>query len=127
MLQTARDAGLRLAVASNSSHQHVDGHLKARGLFANFNAILCRDDVTHGKPAPDLYLAALRHLDLRADEALAFEDSVPGHQAAAAAGLRVVVIPNPSTAHHQFPHATLRTPSMADLTLETLRAIAEPG
>jgi putative hydrolase of the HAD superfamily len=126
LLETARAAGLKLAVASNSSHRHVDGHLAARGLLEKFHAVLCRDDVTHGKPRPDLYLAALEKLELRASEAVAFEDSVPGHQAAAAAGLRVVVIPNPATAHDAFPHAALHTPTMEHLTLSALEKLPLP-
>ncbi len=126
MLEAAHHAGLKLAVASNSSHRHVDGHLSARGLLEKFHAVLCRDDVPRGKPAPDLYLAALEKLGLGAHEAVAFEDSVPGHQAAAAAGLRVVVIPNPATAHHTFPHAALHVPSMERLPLSTLEQLPLP-
>ncbi len=111
LLDSARAAGLRLAVASNSSHPHVEGHLASRGLLERFTAIICREDVPHGKPAPDPYLAALARLGLSAHEAIAFEDSMPGHEAAAAAGLRVVVVPNPSTASDPFPRATLRVDS----------------
>lgn len=123
LLAAAAAAGLRLAVASNSSHRHVDGHLKARGLFGRFDAVVCRDDVARGKPAPDLYLAALERLELDADAVVAFEDSVPGHQAAAAAGLRVVVVPNPVTWRDTFPHAVLRAGSMAELNLELLERL----
>lgn len=126
MVETAHAAGLRLAVASNSSHRHVDTHLAARGLLDKFQAVLCREDVPRGKPAPDLYLAALAKIQLHAAEAVAFEDSVPGHQAAAAAGLRVVVIPNPATAHDTFPHAALHMPTMELLTLSALEELALP-
>jgi putative hydrolase of the HAD superfamily len=123
LLDAARDAGLRLAVASNSSHRHVDGHLSARGLLERFQTVVCREDVPHGKPAPDLYLAALERLGLDAPEAVAFEDSLPGHEAAAAAGLRVVVVPNPSTAGDHFPRATLRLDSLAETNLEFLATL----
>ena len=123
LLDAARDAGLRLAVASNSSHRHVDGHLSARGLLARFQTVVCREDVPRGKPAPDLYLAALARLGLASDEAVAFEDSMPGHEAAAAAGLRVVVVPNPSTRSDPFPLATLRLLSLADTDLASLASM----
>jgi putative hydrolase of the HAD superfamily len=126
LLDAARHAGLRLAVASNSSHRHVDGHLAARGLLDRFSAVVCREDVPHGKPAPDPYLAALALLDLSPPEALAFEDSMPGHEAAAAAGLRVVVVPNPSTAADPFPRASLRVDSLAELDLARLEKLALP-
>ena len=120
LLDAARAAGLRLAVASNSSHRHVEGHLAARGLLDRFAAVVCREDVPRGKPAPDVYLLALEKLGLVAGEAIAFEDSVPGHEAASAAGLRVVVCPNPSTAHHAFPHATRLVGSLAEVSIESL-------
>ena len=120
LLDAAAAAGLRCAVASNSTHPHVDGHLAARGLRERFAAVLCREDVPRGKPAPDVYLAALRALDLPAEDVIAFEDSMPGHQAAAAAGLRVVVVPNPTTVRDPFPLATWRYASLADFTREHL-------
>ena len=123
LLDEAAQAGLRLAVASNSSHGHVDGHLEARGLRGRFAAVVCREDVPRAKPAPDVYLAALSRLDLAADEVVAFEDSLPGHAAAAAAGLRVMVVPNPSTAGDHFVHATWRSGSMREVTLARLEKL----
>ncbi len=126
LLDAARAAGLRLAVASNSSHRHVDAHLAARGLLPRFATVVCREDVPRGKPAPDLYLEALSRLGLQPAEAVAFEDSMPGHEAAAAAGLRVVVVPNPSTAGDAFPHAALRVGSLAELDLPRLEQLSLP-
>lgn len=123
LLEEAAAAGLRLAVASNSSHRHVEGHLAARGLLGRFAAVVCREDVPRAKPAPDVYLAALGRLGLKADEAVAFEDSLPGHAAAAAAGLRVMVVPNPSTAGDHFVHATWRSGSMGEVTLARLEQL----
>lgn len=126
LLDEARAAGLRLAVASNSSHRHVDAHLAARGLLERFATVVCREDVPRGKPAPDPYLSALARLDLRADQAFAFEDSLPGHEAAAAAGLRVVVVPNPSTAGDVFTRAVWRAASMSEVSLARLKQLALP-
>jgi putative hydrolase of the HAD superfamily len=120
LLNAARAAGLRIGLASNSTHSHVEGHLAHRGMLQLFDFIACRDDVSIGKPEPDVYLAALRGLGVNASDALAFEDSVPGHVAAHRAGLRVVVVPNPSTTHCDFPHAWLKVPSLAQLSLPVL-------
>lgn len=120
LLEAARERDLRLGVASNSDHDHVDHHLQRLGLLPWFQAISCRDDVTLGKPAPDVYLHAMQQLGVSAHETVAFEDSIPGHEAAHAAGIRVVVVPNPSTAHNEFPRAWLQMPSLAQLSLDTL-------
>ena len=121
LLAEARAAGLKIGIASNSSHAHVEGHLEHRGMRGSFDFIACRDDVTVGKPEPEVYLAALRGLRCAAPESIAFEDSVPGHVAAHRAGLRVVVAPNPSTAHFNFPHAAWQVPSLAGVTLPKLQ------
>jgi HAD superfamily hydrolase (TIGR01509 family) len=59
-----------------------------------FSAIATRADVEHGKPHPDLYLEAARRLGIAPDTALAVEDSPAGTQAALAAGMHVVVVPD---------------------------------
>jgi putative hydrolase of the HAD superfamily len=125
LLHAARAAGLRIGLASNSTHAHVEGHLAHRGMLSFFDFVACRDDVAIGKPEPDVYLAALRGLGVNATDAIAFEDSVPGHVAAHRAGLRVVVVPNPSTTHCDFPHAALKLRSLADTSLPALTASFE--
>jgi beta-phosphoglucomutase-like phosphatase (HAD superfamily) len=59
-----------------------------------FAAVATRADVEHGKPRPDLYLEATRRLGIAPETAIAVEDSPAGTQAALAAGLRVVVVPD---------------------------------
>ena len=126
LLDAAREAGIPLAVTSNSSRAHVEGHLDTRGLLARFAAIACREDVPRGKPAPDVYLAALEKLGLPAAAVIAFEDSLPGHEAAAAADLRVVVVPNPSTQGDTFRRASLRVASMTEISLARLKQLRLP-
>jgi putative hydrolase of the HAD superfamily len=120
LLDAARTAGLRVGLASNSPHAWVDRHLARIRLFDRFETICCRDDVEHGKPAPDLYLHVLRTFGVAGREAISFEDSPPGSEAAKRAGLHSVVVPNPSTRHREFPFADLRLASLAEITLEKL-------
>lgn len=119
-LESARALGLRLAVASSSNHAWVDGHLKRLGLWDYFEAVVCSDDVRRTKPDPELFLRALAALRLRAEEALVFEDSPNGVQAAKAAGLRVVAVPNALTAQLFIAGADLTLPSLAALPLADL-------
>jgi len=123
LLNAARAAGLKIGLASNSTHHHVEGHLAHRDMLGFFDTIACRDDVTIGKPEPDVYLAALRGLGVSAHESIAFEDSVPGHVAAHRAGLRVVVVPNPSTVHCEFAHSTIKLHSLAETSLQALLSL----
>lgn len=120
ILDAARRLGLRLAVASSSSHKWVDAHLTTRGLFPFFELIVCSEDAPRVKPYPDLYLRALDLLGLPAEQAIAFEDSPNGVRAARAAGLSVVAVPNPMTAQLSIEGENLRLNSLADLPLEVL-------
>jgi putative hydrolase of the HAD superfamily len=120
LLAAGRAQGLKLGVASSSSHRHVDGHLERLGLFARFDCVRCRDDVARTKPAPDLYVAVIARLGCPPAEVIAFEDSTPGVQAAKAAGLWVVAVPNPSTLDHDLGAADLVVPSLAAVSLADL-------
>jgi putative acetyltransferase len=100
----------------------VDGYLRRLGFLDLFDAILCREDAPRLKPAPDLFLAAQSALHVRADQALAFEDSPNGVRAAQASGLRVVGVPNPVTARLGPLPAELTLASLADLPLPGLLA-----
>jgi HAD superfamily hydrolase (TIGR01509 family) len=120
LIASARERGLRFGIASNSPHVWVDRHLERMGLTSYFDAVRCRDDVSRGKPEPEIYRAALAALGCAAENAVAFEDSLPGSEAASRAGIFCVVVPNPSTRHHTFPHASLRLESLAEVTLDRL-------
>jgi HAD superfamily hydrolase (TIGR01509 family) len=119
-LNEAKSRRLKLGIASNSSHRHVDGHLTRLGLFNFFDLIRCRDDVKRTKPEPDLYLAVLAHFGCSPAEAMAFEDSAPGTVAARTAGLWTVAVPNPSTARHSFSAAHFVVTSLSAQPLATL-------
>jgi HAD superfamily hydrolase (TIGR01509 family) len=121
-LNEARRLNLRLAIASSSSHQWVDPHLARLGLVQHFDRVICADDVPPGrtKPHPDLFLKALEQLQVRADEAIVFEDSPNGVTAANHAGIFVVAVPNPFTARLALAGANLKLKSMADLSLPAL-------
>jgi len=120
LLRQGQVCGMKLAVASSSSHSWVDTHLKRCALFHFFDVIKCSEDVTRIKPHPDLFLATLSALCVEADEAIIFEDSLNGIIAAGRAGVRVVAVPNPITRHLNIQGETLRLHSLADITLTDL-------
>jgi HAD superfamily hydrolase (TIGR01509 family) len=84
----------RLGVASSSNRPLIDAVLSATGLADVFETAVSSEEVARGKPAPDVYLEALRRLDVAPSRAAAVEDSANGIRSAQAAGLRVVAIPN---------------------------------
>jgi HAD superfamily hydrolase (TIGR01509 family) len=121
-LQEAKRIHLQLAIASSSPHDWVDSHAKRLGIFDYFDKVICADDVAAGrtKPNPDLFLLALKQLQVRKDEAIVFEDSPNGVRAAKSAGIFVVAVPNPVTSLLAIEHANLILTSLSDLSLHDL-------
>ena len=121
-LTAARRLGMKLGIVSSSSRWWVEGHLARLGLVSRFDCIITSDAVGlhRTKPNPDLYLKALETLGVRPQQAIAFEDSPHGLQAARAAGIFAVAVPNPSTAELDLSQANLRLNSLSDLPLERL-------
>ena len=121
-LDEAHRLDLRLAVASSSPHSWVDTHLARLGLADRFDAIVCGDDVPPGrtKPHPDLFLKALDAVNVKADEAIVFEDSPNGVKAARTAGIFVVSVPNPITILLKTDGANLTLDSLAQISLREM-------
>ncbi len=89
-IAAARAFGLRLALVTNAPRANADHVLAALGITEHFTEIVTVDAVARGKPHPDPYQEALHRLGLAPHQAIAFEDSPTGLQAALAAGLLTV-------------------------------------
>ena len=87
LIEQARAAGLKLAIATTTSRPNVDALLRATLGHDPFDVIAAGDEVPAKKPAPDIYLAALSRLALPATACLAIEDTENGLRSAVAAGL----------------------------------------
>ncbi len=84
--------GVPLAIASSSSRINLDLKLAVLDLARYFEVTVAGDEVANGKPAPDLYQSAVEQLGIDAATSIAVEDTAIGADAAAAAGLRTVVV-----------------------------------
>jgi HAD superfamily hydrolase (TIGR01509 family) len=84
-----------VAVASSSPAALITAALEAAGLSSAFRATVSSEEVPRGKPAPDVYLEAARRLGIAPAACVAVEDSSNGLRSAAAAGMRVVAVPQP--------------------------------
>ena len=121
MIEQAKDAGLKVAIGSSSSHSWVDTHAKRLGIFDLFDHVICSDDVPPGrtKPNPDIYLKVLEQLNVKNDAAVVFEDSLNGVLAARRAEIFVVAVPNPLTVKMGVA-GDVTVPSLAELSLQEL-------
>ena len=119
LIAACRQRGLPVAVASSSRHSWVDLKLAAIGLTGAFDLVLGGDDVTRGKPEPDIYLKAAAGLGLPPEQCIAIEDSPIGIAAAVAAGTRTIAVRTDYTRHLDVSqaHAILETLEEFDLSI----------
>jgi pseudouridine-5'-monophosphatase len=110
-----------MAVATSSVGEAVKLKLqKHQEWFKVFNYLISGDDeqVKHGKPAPDIFLAAARGIAVDPEHCLVFEDSPSGAEAGANARGIVVAVPDPIMSHDRYPRARLIIKSLQDFSPE---------
>lgn len=88
------ELAIRRVVATSTRRSRAEPKLAAVGLLARVDGMVCGDEVSRGKPAPDIFLAAAGQLDAPVDRCLVLEDSNAGVRGALAAGARVVMVPD---------------------------------
>jgi HAD superfamily hydrolase (TIGR01509 family) len=125
ILDEAREAGLKLGIASSSPLSWVEGHLRRLGLFERFEVVCTRDDVEITKPDPELFKLAAERLGVGADEVIVLEDSLNGVLAAKEANMFVVAVPNQVTAHTDLSGADVVLGSLAQTSVNKLTARLE--
>lgn len=107
--------GLQKAVASSGMRRYVEAVLRANGLLDRFSVIVTGDQVARGKPAPDVFLAAARALNVAPQHCLVLEDAPAGVQAAKAAGMMCFAVPDHGVARLDL--------STADRVMESLHEV----
>jgi HAD superfamily hydrolase (TIGR01509 family) len=108
LLSEAREAGLRLGIATTTTPDNVTALLRyslAPNAESWFEVIAAGDIVAAKKPAPDIYFWALEKLGVDASSCLAFEDSANGLRSSRQAGIKTLVTVNDYTARHDFTGA----------------------
>ncbi|MFT7464292.1 MAG: HAD superfamily hydrolase (TIGR01509 family) [Pseudohongiellaceae bacterium] len=119
--------GKALALASSATRAQVDLILDQLGITRLFSAIVTKDDVEHGKPAPDLFLEAARQLGLEPAGCLVIEDAVLGVEAARAAEMEALAFVSAGRdgAEHLGAGALAVLTSFSGMTAEKLEKLTE--
>ena len=123
--------GIPQALATSSSSPMFEAKFeKHKKWFSQFAQIVRGDDpeLKEGKPAPDIFLLAANRVGVDPAECLVFEDAPTGTKAALAAGMSVVVVPDPNMDHCHFKNASQIISSLKDFDPEYwgLPKFAEP-
>ena len=126
LLAALEKAGIPKAIATSSSRRLTEACLAPFQLAPRFSFILTSEDITRGKPDPEMYLLAARRFGVPPAEMLVLEDSHNGCRAAAAAGAFTVAVPGAHSRSQDFRVANLVIESLADRRLyETLEIARE--
>ena len=114
----------KIALASSSYRDAIDGVLSGLGIGHFFEVIVSGLDVAQVKPAPDIFLNAAGDLNIVPAHCLVLEDAEKGVIAAHLAGMRCIAVPNQYTRHHDFSKATKICSSLKEITPELLKCTA---
>ena len=96
-----RDAGVPIAVASSSHREWVEAALTGAGLREYFEQTTAGDEVSMGKPSPEIYLKAAGKLGFDPADCIAIEDAPAGLESANAAGMRVALVRSEPDQRHE--------------------------
>jgi HAD superfamily hydrolase (TIGR01509 family) len=117
LLDALEQAGIPKAIATSSPRRLLDACLARFDLHRRFRFFLTAEDVTNGKPHPEIYLSAARRFGVEPSEIVVLEDSENGCRSAAAAGAFVVAVPSGHSRTHDFSSASMVIEHLADSRL----------
>ena len=114
LLAALERAGIPKAICTSSPRRFLTAVLEPFAMERRFQFMLAAEDVTHGKPHPEIYLKAAERFGLAPEHTMVLEDSQTGCEAAAAAGTFVVAVPSEHSRHQDFRVASLVADSLRD-------------
>jgi beta-phosphoglucomutase family hydrolase len=94
LLKVMKKGGFKIALGTSAPMENVEAVATQMGLHEYFDAVVSGEDVTEGKPSPEIYLSAAAKVGARPDRCVVFEDSPQGVESAKRAGMKCVAITN---------------------------------
>lgn len=114
LIKSLENKGVRMAIASSTTIENIRLVTGTLGIADCFQSIVTGQDVTEGKPSPQLFLLAAQRLGVKPEKCVVIEDAVAGVAAAKRAGMACVAVTNTN------PRQSLQE---ADLIVDTLEAV----
>ncbi len=125
LIKTLAASGLKLAIASSSTPEQIKVVVDEFGLTDYFSCLASGAALGKPKPNPDVFLEALRLLEVNADEAIVIEDSTNGVLAANNASIACVGFLNPHSGKQDLYSAAVATDSLSALTPDYLSQVLD--
>ena len=115
----------KLAIATSAPMRFVDVVMSSLKMRDYFTAIQTSDDITHGKPDPEIYLKAMAKLHVAPNESIVLEDSSNGCRAGKRAGAYVIAVPTEHTRPQDFSFVDHIASSLVDAAAHILQRVAD--
>ncbi|MCX6894295.1 MAG: HAD family phosphatase [Verrucomicrobia bacterium] len=109
-------------MGSSTARANIDLSLGLVGVAASFQAIVTAEDVTQGKPAPEVFLTVAARLGARPERCVVFEDALAGLEAARRAGMVRVGVATTHPPETLAPHADFVVRRLDELSVAQLAA-----
>lgn len=122
LLEYLKANNYKTIVATSSGRARVDEILKNADLTKYFNDTICGDEVTHGKPHPEIFLTACQKLGVAPEDALVLEDSEAGILAAYDGRIDVICVPDMKYPEPQFVEKVTKIVDSLDEVIDYLKA-----
>jgi len=127
LLEALERQNIPKGIATSSRRAFVERVLGKFDYLPRFSPILTSEDITEGKPHPEIYLKGAARLGIQPGEMLVLEDSQNGCRAAVAAGAITVAVPGPHSRRHDFSGAALIADSLTDRQIYARLGIPHAG
>ncbi|QDV71204.1 Phosphorylated carbohydrates phosphatase [Rosistilla carotiformis] len=122
LLEHLENEAIPYAVATSSKRHFAEQMLSSFDLIPRLQFLLTGDDVSQGKPHPEMYLSAADRFQIQPENMLVLEDSENGCLSAADSGACAIAVPGEHTAGHRYDRAFMSIDSLADQRLIQLLA-----
>lgn len=114
LLESLDRRALPKCVATSSSSNFARSVLKQVAIADRFDFVITVDDVSRGKPHPDIYLAAARRMNVPPEQMMVLEDSHNGARAGVTSGACTIAVPGPHSVDHDFTGTAFRATPLRD-------------
>lgn len=121
-LDKLRRRGIRCAIGSSTHRLNIETSLRMLGLEDCFSAIVSAEDVSHGKPDPEVFLIAAQRIGHSPSDCVVFEDALVGIEAAHRGGMKVVAVATTNRIE-ALRSADLAVLSLDELSVDQLAAL----
>ncbi len=122
LLNELKSSGIKAAIGTSAPRKNVEFYFKKTGLGKQFDGNICADDITKGKPDPEVFLKAAALLKEKPENCVVIEDALHGIEAAKRGGMKAVAVAS-TNPKEELMHADLVVHDLSELNVKKLREL----